>query len=193
MAARIRIVSSDVLSNYWGTVTGYEVEYTRADGTTQRLRREAYDHGHAAAVLPYDERRDFVVLIKQFRFAAHVAGGPDFLTEVVAGLLDADEPETCARREALEEAGVRLIDCRPAFTVFVSPGSVTEKIHCFIGTYRGPVENGSGFGIHHEGEDIEVMELPFQKAFAMIGGGEIVDSKTVLLLQHLALMRHQRG
>ncbi len=189
MTAEVKIVSSRVLSDFWGVTTGYEVDFTRTDGTTQHLRREAYDHGHAAAVLPYDETRDRVVLIRQFRFAAHVAGGPDMLVEVVAGLLDDDDPETCARREAMEEAGITLIDCTPAFTVFVSPGSITEKIHCFVGTYRGAVANGSGFGIAHEGEDIEVMEMDFDKAFAMIGRGEIVDSKTILLLQHLALTR----
>lgn len=189
MTARIKIVSSKVLSDYWGTVTGYDVEYTRADGTRQHLKREAYDHGHAAAVLPYDETRDCVVLVRQFRFAAHVAGGPDFLIEAVAGLLEGDAPETCARREAEEETGVTLLDCRPAFSVFVSPGSITERIHCFIGTYRGAVQSASGLGIAHEGEDIEVMELPFESAFAMIGSGEIVDSKTILLLQHLALQR----
>jgi GDP-mannose pyrophosphatase NudK len=193
MTKRIKIVSSKVLSDYWGTVTGYDVDYRRADGTTQRLKREAYDHGHAAAVLPYDETRDCVVLVRQFRFAAHVAGGPDFLIEVVAGLLAGDAPESCARREAKEEAGVTLIDCETAFTVFVSPGSITEKIHCFVGSYRGSVENASGFGIAHEGEDIEVMELGFEAAFAMIGRGEIVDGKTILLLQHLAIKRLTRG
>ena len=189
MTAPIRIVSSKVLSKFWGTLTGYEIEYTRVDGTTQRLSREAYDHGAAAAVLLYDETRDRVVLVKQFRFATHIVGGPDFMIEVVAGMLDGDTPETCAQREAKEEAGVTLIELRPAFAAFVSPGSITEKIDCFVGTYRGPVDNASGLGLHHEGEDIEVMELPFDEAFAMIGRGEIMDAKTILLLQHLALSR----
>ena len=189
MTGRVTILSERVLSDFWGVTKGYEVEYTRADGMTQVLKREAYDHGHAAAVLPHDPERDMVILVRQFRFAAHVAGGPDFLTEVVAGLLDDDTPEVCARRETEEEAGVTLIECAPAFTVFVSPGSITEKIHCFVGTYRGPVAAASGLGVPHEGEDIEVMELPFAEAFAMIGRGEIVDSKTILLLQHLKLTR----
>ena len=189
MSARIRIVSEQVLSDFWGVTKGYEVDFTHSNGTIQRLKREAYDHGHAAAVLPYDPARGMVVLIRQFRFAAHIAGGPSDLIEVVAGLLDDDTPEVCARREAVEEAGITLIDCQPAFTVFVSPGSVTEKIHCFVGTYEGPVAAASGLGIHHEGEDIEVMEVPLDEAYAMIGRGEIVDSKSILLLQHLMLTR----
>ncbi len=193
MSAEIKIVSSRITSDFWGITTGYEVDYTRSDGTTQRLKRETYDHGHAAAVLPYDSSRDTVVLIRQFRFAAHMAGGPSFLTEVVAGLLDGDTPEACVRRETEEETGVRLIDCTHAFTVFVSPGSITEKIHCFVGTYRGPVAEASGFGLAHEGEDIEVMEMPFDKAFAMIAGGGIIDAKSILLLQHLALSRKNWG
>lgn len=189
MTARISIVSSKVMSDFWGTVTGYEVDYTREDGTTQRLSREAYDHGHAAAILLHDPKRDMVVLVRQFRFAAHVAGGPDFLIEAVAGLLDDDDPETCARREAQEEAGVTVVDCTPAFTVFVSPGSITEKIHCFTGTYEGPVADRKGLGLAHEGEEIEVMEVTLDEAFAMIGRGEIVDAKTILLIQHLMLRR----
>jgi GDP-mannose pyrophosphatase NudK len=189
MSARIRIVSEQVLSDFWGTVTAYEVDYTRADGRVQRLKREAYDHGHAAAVLLYDPDRDTVVLVRQFRFAAHMAGGPSFLTEVVAGLLDDDTPEACVRREAVEEAGVRLDKLTHAFTVFVSPGSITEKIHCFVGTYSGPVAAASGLGVPHEGEDIEIKEMDFETAFAMIASGDIIDSKSVLLLQHLALRR----
>ncbi len=190
MTAGAKIVSSRVLSDNWGTVSAYEVEYTRTDGTMERLKREAYDHGHAAAVLLYDPDRDNVVLVRQFRFGAFIAGEPAFLTEVVAGLLDDDDPETCARRESMEETGLRVMACRPVFTVFVSPGSVTEKIHCFIGTYQGPVAPASGLGAPEEGEDIEVREYPFETAFAMIGRGEIVDSKTILLLQHLALEKH---
>lgn len=189
MTARVKIVSEKVLSDYWGTLTGYEVDYTRADGTTQRLKREAYDHGHAAAVLLHDRERDTVVLVRQFRFAAYTVGGPSFLIEVVAGLLEGDDPLTCARREAEEEAGVTVGDCALAFTVFISPGSITEKIHCFIGTYDGPVGNASGLGLASEGEDIEVMEMTLDEAYAMVGRGEIVDSKTVLLIQHLMLSR----
>lgn len=192
MTAQIKITSSRILSDFWGTTTGYEVEFTRSDGTVQHLQREAYDHGHAAAVLPFDETRRKVVLIRQFRFAAHVAGGPDMLLEVVAGLLDGDDPESCVRREAMEEAGVTLGTIAPAFTVFVSPGSITEKIHCFIGSYQGPVADAFGLGLEHEGEDIEVMEIGFDEALAMIGRGEIVDSKTILLLQHLALSRRPK-
>ncbi len=189
MTARIKIVSSKIESDFWGTTTGYEVEFTRSDGTVQHLKREAYDHGHAAAVLPFDEARGKIVLVRQFRFAAHIAGGPDMLLEAVAGLLDDDTPETCVRREAMEEAGLTLGTVTPAFTVFVSPGSITEKIHCFIGSYQGPVTEGSGLGLEHEGEDIEVVEIGFDEALDMITRGEIVDSKTILLLQHLALSR----
>jgi len=189
MTSRLKIVSEKILSDFWGTTRGYEVEYTREDGTVQHLKREAYDHGHAAAVLPHDPARDTVILVRQFRFAAHVAGGPDMLVEVVAGLLDGDEPEACARRETEEEAGVTLVACDPAFTIFVSPGSITEKIHCFVGTYSSPVTHHRGLGLAHEGEEIEVLELRLDEALGMIRRGEIVDAKTIVLLQHLALAR----
>lgn len=189
MDSRVKIISSKTLSKGWSTLTEHEIDYTRDDGTTQRLTREAYDHGHAAAILLHDPARDTVILVRQFRFAAHMSGGPSFMSEVVAGLLDGDEPETCARRESLEEAGVTVKDCMPAFAVYISPGSITERIDCFVGTYDGPVTVHSGLGLEEEGEEIDVIELPFADAFAMIGTGEIVDLKTVALLQHLMLSR----
>lgn len=189
MSEPIKIISSRVLSAGWSTLKEYDVDFTRADGSVQRLTREAYDHGHAAAILLHDPMRDMVLLVRQFRFAAHMAGGPSYLAEVVAGLLEGDAPEVCARREAEEEAGVAVKDCVPAFTVFISPGSITEKIHCFIGTYDGPVGVKAGLGLEEEGEDIEVVELAFDKAFGMIASGEILDLKTVVLLQHLMLQR----
>ena len=102
-------------------------------------------------------------------------------------MLDADDPETCIRREAEEELGYRLRDVRRLYASYMSPGSVTERLWFFVADYRPADRISDGGGSADEGEDIEVIEMTLDEALAMIGSGEIVDAKTIMLVQHLAL------
>lgn len=187
MTDTIPIRSEKTLSRGWGTLKLYEIDYPHSDGSRQVLKREVFDHGHAAAVLLHDPVGDTVVLVRQFRLPAQLNGDDPYLIEVCAGLLDGDDPETCARREAMEETGIAVTELRHLFTAIASPGSLTETATCFIGTYSGPANTGTGNGLTHEGEDIEVLELDFETAFSMIASREITDAKTIMLLQALKL------
>lgn len=191
MTSRIRMQSTETLSDDWGRLTRYTFGFQRADGTWQTHKREIYDHGHAAAVLLHDPARDTVALVRQFRIVGHVHGNEAWLLECCAGLLDGDDPATCARKEAKEEAGIDMLDLQFVTDCYASPGSYSERVACFTGTYEGPARTGF-FGLEEEGEEIELVELPFDDAFAMIATGAIVDAKTILLLQHLALNRPAR-
>ena len=154
--------------------------------------RESYDLGDGAAVLPIDPATGTVVLIKQFRWPAFDVGYKDkLLIEAVAGKLDGDDPESCIRREAMEEAGIKLGAVERVFTVFSSPGAVAERLHLFLGEYDSRATRAKGGGLEAEGEDIEVTELSLQDAYAMIASGEIVDAKTIVLLQ-AAMLRPSR-
>lgn len=182
-----RILSSEVVAKAWGKLTQYTFQYSKLSGELTEMTREVYDRGHAAAILLHDPERDMVTLVRQFRPPAMVNGGNPFLVEVCAGVLDGDAPATCARKEALEEAGIVVKDIRLVTTAYGLPAAVTELLSLFIGTYHSKTEQGGG--LPDEGEDIEVLELPFQVAFQMISSGEIVDMKTIVLLQHLMLER----
>ncbi len=182
-----RILASEVVAKAWGTLTQYTFQYSKLSGELTEITREVYDRGHAAAVLLHDPERDMVILVRQFRPPALVNGSNPFLVEVCAGVLDGDDPATCARKEALEEAGVVVKDIRLITAAYGLPAAVTEVLSLFIGTYDSKTQQGGG--LPDEGEDIEVLELPFQVAFQMISTGEIVDMKTILLLQHLMLER----
>ncbi|MDR3032220.1 MAG: NUDIX domain-containing protein, partial [Kitasatospora sp.] len=103
------------------------------------------------------------------------------------GLLDADDPVTAVRRESLEELGVELGPLTHVLDAYMSPGSVTERLHCYAAPYRPADRTGRGGGLAEDGEDIEVLELPFAEALAMTRDGRIADGKTVLLLQWAAL------
>jgi len=125
--------------------------------------------------------------VRQFRYPAYVNGHDDLLIEAAAGLLDNESPENRIRAEAEEETGYRLGDIKKVFEAFMSPGSITEKLHFFVAEYEAHMKIGGGGGIADEGEDIEVLELPIDQALDMIGDGRIADAKTIMLLQYAAL------
>lgn len=187
MADRIRIRSVETLADDWAVLKKTVLEYRRGDGTWQTQVRQTYDRGNGAAILPYDPTRGTVLLIRQFRYPAYVNGHPEPLVEACAGLLDEDDAETCIRREAEEELGYRMQRPQRVFEVFTSPGSVTERLACFVARYSPEDRISDGGGKAGEGEDIEVLELPLDDALSMIDHGEIADAKTVMLLQHAAL------
>lgn len=166
-----------------------EMEVTGPSGRVQTWRREVEDHGPAVAVLPYDPERGVAVLVRQLRPAVAVAGGDPFFLEVPAGLQEPGEPaDQTARREAEEEAGVTLAGLEYVGSAWSMPGLSTERIALFLGLYAGPPRLAHA-GLATEGEDIEVAEWPLPKLAAMALGGELLDMKTLALVQALMIRR----
>ena len=181
MKRRITVEKVEPLSRGWAKLDRYTIRYTRGDGGEVVIHREVHDHGHGATVLPYDTQRGTVLLVRQFRLPAYLHDGDGFIIEACAGLLDGDDPAQCAKREAEEELGFRLANLRFMTTVYATPGAVTERLSLFIADYDHQARIGAGGGEAHEGEDIEVMEVPFEEMRRMVQDGRIVDAKTVLL------------
>jgi GDP-mannose pyrophosphatase NudK len=181
MAKSARITAESVMASGRFDLTRTDVEVVEEDGVSRRLSHEVYRHGKAAAVLLYDPQRSVVTLVKQFRAGAYLSDGALATIEVCAGMLDGDPPEVCAVREALEETGIAIAEPRRAFDAYMSPGGMTEKIACFVAPYGEKDRVGDGGGID-EDEHIEVIEIPFADALAMIATGEIADVKTIALL-----------
>lgn len=158
-------------------------------GQSPIIRREVFERGHAAAVLPYDPARDEVVLIRQFRAGSYVAGLHPWGWETVAGIIEQGEtPEAVVRRESVEEAGLAIGDLIPMHNVVASPGAMSETCALFLA--RADTANAGGvFGLESEGEDILVKPVPFTEARAMLDRGEIDNATAVIALQWLALHR----
>jgi nudix-type nucleoside diphosphatase (YffH/AdpP family) len=189
ISPRVKLRELKILSDNHYTLRNAIFGYRRRDGAWQETARESYDIGDGATVLPFDAARDKVLLIKQFRWPAFEAGYRELLIETPAGTLDGDDPETCVKKEAMEEAGIVVTDIELFAHCFMSAGAVKERLSLFLASYdsTAPRENGGGHA--HEGEDIETLEVSLDQALAMIASGEIVDSKTIMLLQAAALRR----
>jgi GDP-mannose pyrophosphatase NudK len=188
MTERVKIVSTEILSDNWYVLRKITYEYLKNNGTWETLNREAYDRGNAAVILLYNTTHKTVILTRQFRMPTFVNGNSSgLLIEACAGLLDNDNPEDCIKRETEEETGYKISEIQKIFEVYMSPGSVTEMLHFFIAAYSNDMKVHEGGGLDHEQEDIEVLELPFDKALHMIDTGEIQDAKTIMLLQHIRL------
>ena len=142
-----------------------------------------YDRGNGATILLYNRDKNSVVLTRQFRIATWVNGNPSgMLIEACAGLLDDDSPEDCIRKEAIEETGYAVGEVEKLYELYMSPGGVTELIHFFAAEYSDAQRDNAGGGV--EDEDIDVLEVTFPQAWAMVKDGRIKDGKTVTLLQH---------
>ncbi|MCE0814175.1 GDP-mannose pyrophosphatase NudK [Buttiauxella sp. S04-F03] len=186
MSIKIEVIKDKILSDNYFILRNITYDLYRNEAEAIRHKREVYDRGNGATMLLYNRDKNTVVLTRQFRVATWVNGNADgMLIETCAGLLDADEPEVCARKEAIEETGYEVGEVEKVFELYMSPGGVTELIHFYMAEYSDAQRENAGGGI--DDEDIDVLELPFTRAMEMVSTGEIRDGKTVILLQQLQL------
>ena len=171
----------------WNILDIVTVEAADPDGTLRRHKREVIDHGHAAVVLVIDGDRDVAILVRQWR--AGLLGTSDpYLLEACAGIIDPGEtPEETARREAEEEIGVTIGALRSLGSVVPSAGTLTERMHLYVAEVAAGDRRKPGGGNPHEGENIEVVEVPLAELFDMARDGTLEDAKTLIIVQRLML------
>ncbi len=185
---RVEVTGVELLAAGWHVLRSTTFRYRGDDGEWVTQTRETYDRGNGATILLYDAARRTVLLTRQFRYPVYVNDHPDgMLIETAAGLLDDDDPLTAIRREAEEETGVRVDEVQHVFDVYMSPGSVTERLHFFAAGYDGANREGDRGGLVEEGEEIEILEYDIDEALSMIRAGSIQDAKTIMLLQWAVL------
>lgn len=181
----INIKDIEVLSQNWATLRKITYQYKKKDNTWETQIREAYDRGNGAAILLYNKDNKTIILTRQFRMPTFLNGNESgMMIEVCAGVLDQQNAEDCIRKEIEEETGFSIKDVHKIFEVYMSPGSVTEIVYFFVGEYSQDMKSSDGGGLADEQENIEVLEMLFDKAYGMIASGEIKDAKTIMLLQY---------
>lgn len=181
----IKITKTELLSDNWYLLNKVTFDYQKEDDSWITQKREVYDRGNGAAILLYNPHQKTVILTRQFRLPTYLNGNETgMMIEACAGLLDEDHPEQCIIRETEEETGYRVTKVKKIMEAYVSPGAVTEILYLFVGEYDQSMKVSQGGGLDHEQENIEVLEMPFDEAYAMIETGELKDAKTIMLLQY---------
>ena len=182
----VQIDEIKTLADENGKLTRVTFRQRRRDGSWQQRKREIYDNGNSATILPYDAQRKTVLLTRQLRLPIWLQDGYEQTIEACAGKLDGEKAETRIIKEMEEELGYRIAKVDPLFALYVSPAAVAEKIEFFTCNYSPADKASEGGGLADEGEDIEVIETTLEQASAMVASGDIIDAKTVILIQHLS-------
>lgn len=187
MKVKIKNLEARLLNRSWTTLQSFTYELETAPGIWQNQKREAYDRGNGVCALLYDPHRLKILLVKQFRLPTYLNGNESGeLLEVCAGKLSSDEnPLEGIKREVLEELGHGNLRFEKVLEAYMSPGSVTEKIHFYLAEYSEKTKLSDGGGLIEEQENIDIIELEFKDAIEMMTSGEIQDAKTIILIQQL--------
>jgi nudix-type nucleoside diphosphatase (YffH/AdpP family) len=182
---KVKNINVQLLSDNWYTLNKITFDNLNDNGVWETQHRESYDRGNGAGILLYNPNKKTVILTKQFRMPTYVNGNEDgMMSEVCAGVLDGDAPEKCAIKEAEEESGYKVTSIKKVLEAYMSPGAVTEILHLFIAEYTDEMKVSEGGGLDDEHENIEVLEMPFSEAIELVTKNEIIDAKTILLLQY---------
>ncbi|PWL38420.1 GDP-mannose pyrophosphatase [Flagellimonas aquimarina] len=182
---KVKNIEKELLSDNWYSLNKVTFEYQREDGEWETQIREAYDRGNGAVILLYNKEKGTVILTRQFRMPTYLNGNEDgMMVEACAGILEKGNAEQTIIMEVEEETGYKITEVQKIFESYMSPGSVTEVLYFFIGQYEENMKVSEGGGAEDETENIEVLEMTFQKALQMMSRGEIKDAKTIMLLQY---------
>lgn len=188
MSANVVIQQTKILSDESHPLKKITYEITDRHGKRQTQESEVYERGNASTVFLYNTGKKTVILTRQFRLPTFINGNPDgMLIECCAGMLEEESPEECVKREAIEETGYKAENVQKIFEAYMSAGAVTELLHFFTAQYSEQTRIYEGGGLEAEHEDVDVLELPFEMALAMISSGEIKDAKTIMLLQYAVI------
>lgn len=182
---KVKNINHINLSDAWAKLDRIDYDYKFKTGW-QRLSRETYNRGNGTAVLLYNPEKGTVILTKQFRMPAYENDKNDaFLIEACAGAIDkAISPEATIKKEAEEEVGYLVKNVKQVLTAYSSPGALTEKMYLFVAEYNDQMKVNEGGGLESEHEEIEILELPFIDVIKMVANEEIIDAKTILLIQY---------
>ncbi len=169
-----------------------DLRFRRFDGQfSPQVRRAGFVMADAVTVLPYDPRRDRVLVVEQFRFGPVVRGDANpWSLEPIAGRIDATEtPEQTVRRETQEEAGLALGALHPVGRYYPSPGAVSEYIWSYVGMADLDDDAGGIGGLSSEAEDIRAHVISFDRLLALLASGEAENGPLILSTLWLAANR----
>ena len=184
----VEIIARETLYSGFFSMDLYRFRHRLFNGEMSgEIRREIFERGHAAVLLPFDPVRDEVVLVEQIRIAAYDVSESPWLLEMVAGMIEEGESvEDVARREALEEAGLVVGRTKPVLSYLASPGGTSERLSIMVGEVDATTAEGI-HGLADENEDIRVHVVSREQAYQWVEEGKIDNAASVIALQWLQL------
>ncbi|NIY47804.1 ADP-ribose diphosphatase [Cedecea colo] len=184
----VEIIARETLYRGFFSLDLYRFRHRLFNGEMSgEVRREIFERGHAAVLLPYDPVRDEVVLIEQIRIAAYDTSDTPWLLELIAGMIEEGESvEDVARREAVEEAGLLVGRTKAVLSYLASPGGTSERSSILVGEVDATTAEGI-HGLVDENEDIRVHVVSREKAYQLVEEGYIDNAASVIALQWLQL------
>jgi ADP-ribose pyrophosphatase len=184
----VEIIARETLYSGFFSMDLYRFRHRLFNGEMSgEIRREIFERGHAAVLLPFDPMRDEVVLVEQIRIAAYDVSESPWLLEMVAGMIEEGESvEDVARREALEEAGLVVGRTKPVLSYLASPGGTSERLSIMVGEVDATTAEGI-HGLADENEDIRVHVVSREQAYQWVEEGKIDNAASVIALQWLQL------
>ena len=190
---KVKILKNETLSDekYIYSKVTYAIE--TPTNRTKPITHEVLDRGNASCILLYSTEHKSVLLAEQFRLPTFLNGNKSgYLLEVCAGSIEdegdkEEDPKDCIVRETEEEMGYRISDPKKVFSLYMSPGSLTEMVHFYVAPFLPEMKVSDGGGLADENESIEVKEFDGVTVRRMLSNSEIKDAKTVILLQYAIL------
>ncbi|HHP7424642.1 TPA: ADP-ribose diphosphatase [Enterobacter roggenkampii] len=184
----VEIIARETLYSGFFSMDLYRFRHRLFNGEMSgEIRREIFERGHAAVLLPFDPVRDEVVLVEQIRIAAYDVSESPWLLEMVAGMIEEGETvDDVARREALEEAGLVVGRTKPVLSYLASPGGTSERLSIMVGEVDATTAEGI-HGLADENEDIRVHVVSREQAYQWVEEGKIDNAASVIALQWLQL------
>ncbi|MBT1728951.1 ADP-ribose diphosphatase [Enterobacter quasimori] len=184
----VEIIARETLYSGFFSMDLYRFRHRLFNGEMSgEIKREIFERGHAAVLLPFDPVLDEVVLVEQIRIAAYDVSESPWLLEMVAGMIEEGESvEDVARREALEEAGLVVGRTKPVLSYLASPGGTSERLSIMVGEVDATTAEGI-HGLADENEDIRVHVVSREQAYQWVEEGKIDNAASVIALQWLQL------
>lgn len=188
----VEVLRQETVAKRYFETTEYHLRHRKHDGEwSAEMSREIFHRGSVSAVLPFDPDKDCVVLIEQFRPGAYFAalkepilnGSSPWLTEVVAGVVEPNEPpQEVAVRELKEEANCEALDIFHVMDWHASPGAINEPVSLFCAR----VDSSNAHGVHgldHEHEDIRVFAVDIPTIRDWVSSGTLTNATLIIALQ----------
>lgn len=187
----VKIIESKRVLDDFFQVDDVILQFEKFSGSLSKpVRRLNLERGQAVAILIYLEDRESFILVRQFRFATYISSDNGWIDEIVAGVLEHDDPVACAKRECIEETGYEINKFDKIGFVYSTPGITSERVHLYIGYCSSNDKKFNGGGLDTEHEDIQIIEMPKDEAYKKAAQGEFKDGKTILAIQHFQLKEH---